>query len=89
MVQKHTLTLDNEFITYCKLNNINDIDMFAKQVFNRGFTIIKHGETPKINPLKEDVFIKPEKPTVTEKTKIIDESIENNKIKKNDNLYDE
>ncbi len=46
MVKKYTLTLDKEFIQYCELNNIKDIDKKAKEVFNRGFTILKYGETP-------------------------------------------
>ena len=46
MVKKYTLTLDKEFIQYCELNNIQDIDKKAKEVFNRGFTILKYGETP-------------------------------------------
>lgn len=47
--------LDDEFIQYCKLNNIEDIEKFAKQVFNRGFTLIKYGSEPpkKSYPLTE------------------------------------
>jgi signal recognition particle GTPase len=47
MVPKYSLTLDNEFIKYCEINNIENPETFAKQVFQRGFTIIKYGETPK------------------------------------------
>jgi cobalamin biosynthesis Co2+ chelatase CbiK len=47
MSQKNYLILDNEFIAYCKLNNIDDVEKFAIDVFNRGFNIIKYGETPK------------------------------------------
>lgn len=38
--------LDDEFLSYCKLNNIDDIDKLARETFNRGFTILKYGETP-------------------------------------------
>ena len=47
MVPKYSLTLDNEFIKYCEINNIENPETFAQQVFQRGFTIIKYGETPK------------------------------------------
>ena len=40
--------LDDEFIQYCKLNNIEDIEKFAKQVFDKGFTITKYGDKPQI-----------------------------------------
>lgn len=54
MKMKSYLMLDDEFIQYCKLNNIEDVEKFAKQVFDKGFTIIKHGEKPKISlPLTE------------------------------------
>ena len=46
MKEKNYLTLGKEFLKYCELNEIKDIESFASQVFNRGFTIIKFGETP-------------------------------------------
>jgi hypothetical protein len=46
MKKKSSLTLDNEFLEYCRLNNIDDIEKLAKDTFNRGFTILKYGETP-------------------------------------------
>lgn len=46
MAKKYTLTLDKEFVQYCELNDIQDIDKKAKETFNRGFTILKFGETP-------------------------------------------
>lgn len=48
MEKKSYLILDNEFIQYCKLNNIVDIENFAKKVFNIGFTSMKYGNTPNI-----------------------------------------
>lgn len=46
MKKKNYLMLDDEFLLYCKLNNIEDVDKLAKEIFNRGFTLIKYGETP-------------------------------------------
>lgn len=46
MNQKNYLILDDEFLKYCELNNIHDTEKFAKEVFKRGFNIIKYGETP-------------------------------------------
>lgn len=41
-----SLILDDDFIKYCDLNNIEDQQTFAKKIFNQGFSIIKYGETP-------------------------------------------
>lgn len=46
MKKKSYLTLDDEFIRYCELNNVQDIEKLAKETFNRGFTILKYGEIP-------------------------------------------
>jgi hypothetical protein len=46
MKRKNYLTLDNEFLSYCELNSVDNIEKFAKEVFNRGFNIVKYGETP-------------------------------------------
>jgi hypothetical protein len=46
MVKKNSLTLDNEFIQYCQLNNVDDVEKLAKETFGRGFAILKYGETP-------------------------------------------
>ncbi len=46
MKKKSSLTLDDEFLEYCRLNNIDDVEKLAKDTFNRGFTILKYGETP-------------------------------------------
>ena len=49
MKPKSMLTLDNEFIQYCKINNIEDVNGLAQKTFNRGFSILKYGETPTNN----------------------------------------
>ncbi len=46
MKQKSSLILDDEFLEYCKINNIDDVERLAKETFNRGFAIVKYGETP-------------------------------------------
>ena len=46
MNQKNYLILDNEFLKYCELNKIHDVQKFAQDIFQKGFTIIKYGETP-------------------------------------------
>lgn len=61
MEKKYSLTLDKEFIQYCKLNNIEDVEGKAKEVFKQGFTILKYGIEPNISIQKE--LIKPEPPT--------------------------
>lgn len=53
MKAKSTLILDDEFIQYCSLNNIIDSNKLAKETFNRGFSLLKYGETPKGNSVKE------------------------------------
>ncbi len=73
MVKKYTLTLDKEFIQYCELNNIQDIDKKAKEVFNRGFTILKYGETPSHIKGKEVTI---EKEVIKEVEKIVEVTVE-------------
>ena len=49
MKPKSTLILDNEFIQYCELNKIINIDKLAQETFNRGFSLLKYGEVPNGN----------------------------------------
>lgn len=79
MKKKYSLILDDEFVQYCELNNIEHVESLAKETFKRGFTILKYGETPMINkpePPKinkvESVIIKKEEPVeLKNKTKDI------------------
>jgi hypothetical protein len=73
MVKKYTLTLDKEFIQYCELNNIQDVDKKAKETFNRGFTILKYGETPSHIKGKEVTI---EKEIIKEVEKIVEVTVE-------------
>jgi len=72
MVKKNYLTLDDEFIQYCKLNNIDDVQGYAKKVFNIGFTSIKYPKEPIVN---QQIVVKPIEPIVQENkaTKLYDE----------------
>jgi Mg/Co/Ni transporter MgtE len=58
MKKKNSLTLDNEFIQYCELNNITDIDKLAKETFEKGFSLLKYGETPKVARGKDKIIEK-------------------------------
>jgi hypothetical protein len=74
MKKKLYLTLDDDFIKYCELNNISNIEELARKVFNRGFTIEKYGEiasTPAQNSIKND-----------------SKSVQINKTKNNDLYYE-
>lgn len=64
MKKKNSLILDDEFFLYCKLNNIEDTEKVAKEVFNRGFTLLKYGETPLGNKPQEKII---EKEVIVEK----------------------
>lgn len=57
MKKKTSLTLDNEFLLYCELNNIDDVEKLAKETFNRGFSLLKYPDTP-IKATKEKVVEK-------------------------------
>lgn len=58
MKKKYSLTLDDNFIKYCEINKITDVEGLAKKLFQRGFTIEKYGETPSIAKGKEIEVIK-------------------------------
>lgn len=63
MKENITLTLDKEFLDYCKLNNIEDIEGTAKKVFNNGFTILKYGANPSLYSPKKQPISRPIEPT--------------------------
>ena len=41
-----SLILDDEFIQFCELNEIEDIEKLAKETFKRGFDLLKYGNMP-------------------------------------------
>jgi vacuolar-type H+-ATPase subunit I/STV1 len=57
MKKKSSLILDDEFILYCHLNKIENIDKLAKDVFNKGFTQLKYPDTP-VSSTKERIVEK-------------------------------
>jgi hypothetical protein len=69
MKKKQSLMLDDEFTRYCELNKIVDIEGLAKKTFQRGFTILKFGETPVASKGKETII---EKEVIKEIEKIIE-----------------
>ena len=84
----NSLILDDEFIQYSKLNNIEDIQKLAKKTFNQGFTILKYGSTPpNVAKIKEIVEEKIKKDPDVVKA-VTETVIEMKKIEKND-LYGE
>lgn len=58
MKKRNLLTLGDEFLEYCKLNNIEDIEKLGKDTFQRGFTILKYGETPTGGVTKDTIVEK-------------------------------
>jgi len=67
MEKKNTLTLDKEFILYCELNKIKDINKIANETFNRGFSLLKYGETPYGNSIEKEKIVEVIKEVVVEK----------------------
>ena len=57
MKPKSTLILDNEFIQYCELNKIVNVDKLAQETFNRGFSLLKYGETPSGSSTEKEKII--------------------------------
>ena len=41
-----SLILDKDFIQYCELNEIEDIEKLARETFKRGFDLLKYGNIP-------------------------------------------
>ena len=78
MKPKSTLILDNEFIQYCALNKIDNVDKLAQETFNRGFSLLKYGETPTGNRTKEIVEVTKEiiKEVIVEVEKIVEVPVE-------------
>lgn len=78
MEKKYTLTLDKEFIQFCELNKITDINKKATETFNRGFSLLKYGETPNgATNIKERIVEKIiEIPVEIIKEKIVEKIVE-------------
>ena len=71
MEKKISLILDKEYIEYCRINNIEDVEGLAKKIFQKGFTEMKYGKVPVINlktetKLVESKVIKTDFPIIRE-----------------------
>jgi hypothetical protein len=67
MKKKHSLILDNEFLIYCEINGIENIDKLAKETFERGFSLLKYGETPTGNSTIKEKIVEVIKEVIIEK----------------------
>ena len=67
MKKKHSLILDNEFLIYCEINGIENIDKLAKETFERGFSLLKYGETPTGNSTIKEKIVEVIKEVIVEK----------------------
>lgn len=78
MNQKYYLTFDNEFIKYCELNNVDNPEKLAKEIFQNGFNIIKYGQTPKGFSIEKEVIkeVIVEKPVEVIKEIIVEKIVE-------------
>ena len=85
MEKKYSLTLDKEFINYCEINKIDDIEGLAKKTFNNGFTILKYGNKPYITEGRDKSNMK----TVTSLRPETKPAHQTNNDKKENKLYDE
>jgi len=85
MEKKPCLILDNEFLQYCKLNNIEDVEQLAKDVFSHGFTILKYGSMRFMTD-EADVIVR--EPIMINESKSIPDPPKEQETHKKD-LYDE
>jgi hypothetical protein len=67
MKKKNSLILDNEFLIYCEINKIENIDKLAKETFDRGFSLLKYGETPTGNKTVKEKIVEVIKEVIIEK----------------------
>lgn len=81
MKPKNVLTLDNEFLLYCQINNISDPNKLAIETFNRGFSLLKYGETPNGTSVVKEIKVEVPVEVIVEK-EIIKEVIKEVPIEK-------
>lgn len=67
MKKKSSLTLDNEFLLYCEINGVENIDKLAKETFERGFSLLKYGETPTGNSTIKEKIVEVIKEVIIER----------------------
>ena len=44
--------LYDEIVEYCKLNDIEDVELFVNKLLQKGFNVEKYGNKPTIKPKK-------------------------------------
>jgi hypothetical protein len=69
-----SLILDEEFLKYCEINNIEDIEKLAKETFKKGFDLLKYGEIPikSANVMVENRYPKANDPIKKEEPEIVE-----------------
>lgn len=86
MKKKYSLILDNDFVSYCEINNITDIEKKAKEIFEKGFLFLKYG----YNPMDKIINSVPPPSSLEIKSLNIDkEPITEKIIEKKLSIYDE
>lgn len=84
--------LYKEIITYCELNNIDNIDNYINNIIKKGFTIDVYGETPlfvkKNNKIEEEKMDKSvvEIQEIVEKSRVPEEALKNSPFSQ-ENLF--
>lgn len=68
--------MDDEFIEFCKLNEIKDVSKKAKETFDRGFTLLKYGEVPSGKKTVETIEVPVEVEKIIEIEKIVEVPVE-------------
>lgn len=80
--------LNEDILSYCKANEIDDVNLFINKLLQDSFTILKYGAKP-IIPIKEtpkeEVVVKEKEEPTPVITKVDKKS---NKIKNKENLND-
>lgn len=99
MEKKNYLILNDEFLKYCELNNVTNIEKLAIDTFNSGFNLLKYGSSPfssQKDSIEKDLIQYDLKKSVSdietlkkENEELTKQLIELKKKKKPDNLYDE
>ena len=96
MEKKYSLTLDKEFVEFCRVNDITDVEKFAQSLFQRTFNQLKYGDEPKgflksREKVREETENKWVEKGLIPEDKIIPNNMEKVeiKIKKENSLYDE
>ena len=69
MEAKFSLILSDEFLEFCKLNNIENVQAYAKEIFDIGFNFKKYGTKPITKKESQPSVIKNKEVKIEEKHK--------------------